>query len=84
MLCQLVIKPPGECALLVNLDLELFDAGRQSLNKLNQLRFVHFSSWARLNSLGIPKLVTFHRFCLVEPRLGVNRIHIFFYVLIHE
>ena len=41
MLCQLVIEPFGECALLVNLDLELFDAGRQNLNKLNQLRFVH-------------------------------------------
>ena len=43
--------------------------------------FVHpalsiFSSWARLNSLGIPKLVTVHRFCLVEPRPGSNRINI--------
>ena len=41
MLCQLVIKPLGECGLLVNLDVEFFDAGKQSLNKLNQLCFVH-------------------------------------------
>ena len=84
MLCQLVIKPPGESGLLVNLDLELFDAGRHNLNKLNQLRFVHFSSWARLNSLGISKLLSIHRFCLVEPWLGSNRINIFFFVPMPE
>jgi len=41
MLCQLVIKAPGECALSVNLESELLDAGKHSLNKLNQLGSVH-------------------------------------------